>query len=317
MLAEEALIVEDFASGSRYEGPPLFERHGITSGLSVVVQSGSGPYGVLGACSTRRRTFKTDDVHFLRDIAIEISLAIQRRRVELEQHERDILRAEQMAVVAQIATGVAHEIRNPLTSIKMLVQAGQEEKTGSGLSAVDLGIIEGEIRRMERSLKEFLDFARPPKPERRRFDMRSLVERTYALVELRASQQHVRLEFARPDHAVTVEADWEQIQQLLLNLTLNALDAMPSEGTLSVELDTPTSSRARLRVLDTGPGIAVAILPRLFQPFVTTKDTGIGLGLVVSNRIAEDHGGSLCAHNRPEGGACFVLELSAFVETNG
>jgi signal transduction histidine kinase len=99
------------------------------------------------------------------------------------------------------------------------------------------------------------------------------------------------------------------MQQLLVNLALNALDAMPQGGSLDVSLGAPVHDQVELRVRDTGPGIAPALLPRLFEPFVSSKETGLGLGLVVSRRIAESHGGNLWVTNPPHGGACFVLRL--------
>ena len=122
------------------------------------------------------------------------------------------------------------------------------------------------------------------------------------------------LEFTPPPAPVTVTADAEQIQQLLVNLTLNALDVMPRGGTLHIDLRQAGPAQAELCVRDTGPGIAVKVLPTLFQPFVSTKETGLGLGLVTSRRIAESHGGTLAASNQPGGGACFTLRLPALVE---
>jgi len=121
----------------------------------------------------------------------------------------------------------------------------------------------------------------------------------------------VRLNFAPPAEPVFVEADEDQIQQLLLNLMLNSLDVMPDGGSLTVELVRLPIGHVELRVRDTGRGIPAALLPRLFDPFMSTKETGIGLGLAVSHRIAERHGGTLSAHNEPGGGACFVLQLAA------
>jgi two-component system sensor histidine kinase HydH len=119
----------------------------------------------------------------------------------------------------------------------------------------------------------------------------------------------VTLKFDPPATPVLVQADGEQVRQLLVNLALNALDVMPRGGILEIVLRPPSEHHAELAVLDTGPGIALRHLTRLYEPFFTSKETGLGLGLVVSQRIARDHGGSLRATNRPQGGACFVLRL--------
>jgi PAS domain S-box-containing protein len=239
---------------------------------------------------------------FIRDVT-------DRKRREQEQRERELLRAEQMMALGHVAAGVAHELRNPLTSVKGLLQVNRKEAEARGLPAEDLRIIEQEIRRMERTLQTFLDFARPPQPHRRRLDLAAVMERVLALVTGRASKQRVAVRYQQPEAGVFIDADQDQIQQLLLNLVLNALDAMPRGGTLDVVLCPPLDGRVELRVLDTGPGIAPQLLSRIFEPFVSSKETGLGLGLAVSRRIAEDHSGTLSASNRPGGGASFVLTL--------
>lgn len=225
--------------------------------------------------------------------------------------ERAVLRAEELAEVGQIAAGMAHELRNPLTAIKMLVQTNREEAEARGLPFEDLHVIEQEILRMEARLNVFIDFARPPKPERQRIDLAAVVDQTLALIGGRARKQRVQLKFTPPPAPVVVEADGEQVRQLLVNLALNALDVMPRGGILEIELRPQGEPFAELVVLDTGPGIAPRHLARLYEPFFTSKETGLGLGLAVSQRIARDHGGSLRAINRPEGGACFILRLPA------
>jgi signal transduction histidine kinase len=229
---------------------------------------------------------------------------------QLHQREREVLRAEQLAAVGQLAAGVAHEIRNPLTSIKMLVQAGREGD-GPGLAPEDLEVIEREVRRMERSLKVFLDFARMPKPERTTQDLGALARETLDLVHGRADKQRVAVTFTPPPAAVAVDADGEQLRQVLVNLTLNALDAMPSGGTLEVAVRPPAGGHVELTVSDTGPGVEPAVLPRLFEAFVSTKKTGLGLGLATSKRIVEEHGGRISAATRRGGGAVFTVRLPA------
>jgi signal transduction histidine kinase len=243
---------------------------------------------------------------------LDVRMQTVTRRIEevvhqLRQREREVLRAEQLAAVGRLAAGVAHEIRNPLTSIKMLVQTAREDG-GAAPSAEDLAVIEREVRRLERSLNTFLDFARPARPERTVQDLTVLVNQALDLVRGRAQRQNVALRFNPPLPAVRVSADGDQVQQVLVNLLLNALDAMPKGGTLTVLL-LPVRNVVEVHVQDTGPGIATDILPRLFEPFASGKEAGMGLGLVVSRRIAEGHGGSLNGSNRPEGGASFVFRL--------
>jgi two-component system, NtrC family, sensor histidine kinase HydH len=249
------------------------------------------------------------DLQQLHDQMQGLVREIEQVVAKLQQREHEVLRAEQLAAVGQLAAGVAHELRNPLTSIKMLVQTNREEAESRGLPAEDLRIMELEIRRVEQALQTFLDFARPPKPERRPLNLAESIDRTLALIGGRARKQHVALHVSAPDVPFMVEADPDQIHQLLINLALNALDAMPRGGTLEMALRSPTDGQIEIQVRDSGSGIPPDILPRLFNPFISSKETGLGLGLVISQRIAESHGGSLTAANRSEGGACFTLRL--------
>jgi two-component system, NtrC family, sensor histidine kinase HydH len=247
----------------------------------------------------------------LQDEARELVCQVEQVVDKLQQREREVRRAEQLAAVGQLAAGVAHEVRNPLTSIKMIVQAGRDPGVTMGLSDDDMQIIEQEVRRMERSLETFLNFARPSRLEHSPQDLAALVGGIFGLVRGRADKQRVALRLIAPATPLILEADGAQLQQVILNLVLNALDAMPRTGTLEVEVRSLPGGIAELLVRDTGPGVAPEAASRLFQPFVTTKDTGLGLGLVVSRRIVEDHGGSIQAANRTEGGACFTVRLPA------
>jgi PAS domain S-box-containing protein len=311
VLSQAPVLIEDLRNDDRYQMPSLARDHGVVSSLSVPLYGQGQPLGVLGVHSTRRRSFPEADLHFVQAVANVIATVMDRQRDEERLRNQQMLRVEQMAAIGQVAAGVAHELRNPLTSVKGLVQVNLREADSRGLPTEDLRVIEHEIRRMERTLQTFLDFARPPRLYRQRLDLNGIVERVTSLVGGRAQKQSVQLHFARPADPVAVDGDEDQLQQLILNLVLNALDALPSGGAIDIELRPPRDGLVELLVRDTGPGIAPNILPTVFETFVSSKETGIGLGLPVSKRIAEEHGGTLSAFNLPTEGACFVLRLPA------
>lgn len=249
----------------------------------------------------------------LHDEMDSLSERIERFVAMLQQRDREVLRAEHLAALGQLAAGVAHEVRNPLTSIKLLVQAELEQGTRGGMAAEDLRIIESEVQRMERSLQTFLDYARLTEPEQKCIDLETIVRNVMGLIRGRAARQRVEMVMHAPDHGVAVSADVNQMQQVVLNLAMNALDVMPHEGRLTFTTRL-VDGNAELCVEDTGPGIAPDMLPRLFQPFATNKETGLGLGLVISRRIVEAHGGRVSVERSPTGGALFRVALPAYVD---
>lgn len=303
------LAISDLRRDNHVAVSPLLQEHQIVSTLLVPLLGSSRPLGVLGAHSSQPREFTGEETAWLQVLASFLSARLERTRIRQGENNEKLLRAEQMMAIGQVAAGVAHELRNPLTSIKGLIQVNLRELGARGLPTDDLAIIEHEIRRMERTLQTFLDFARPPQPDRRRQELGPLIERVLALVGGRARKQSVELKFQQPELTAQAEIDGDQIQQLLLNLVLNALDAMPQGGTLEVELKPPRDGHLEVYVRDTGPGIAPHILPKVFETFVSSKETGVGLGLPLSRRIAEEHGGALTAYNLPLEGACFLLRL--------
>lgn len=227
--------------------------------------------------------------------------------------QTEALRAQQMATLAQLATGVAHEIRNPLTSIKMLIQVNRAKFADEGLPTDDLELVEHEIRRMERSVTSLLEYARPEKSEFTRVALHDVVRNTVHLIEGRCKSQNVDVVVDTPKNLSEVDGDRAQLQQLLLNLALNALDAMPDGGTLSL-LVSQDQDQIEVCVRDTGVGIHSDVAGELFSPFVTTKENGVGLGLGICRRIALAHQGSLAGFNRSSNdpslsGAEFRLRL--------
>ncbi len=244
-------------------------------------------------------------IAIVRDLT-ESQIAEQERITMARQTEA--LRAQQMATLAQLATGVAHEIRNPLTSIKMLIQVNRAKFSDEGLPTDDLELVEQEIRRMERSVNSLLDYARPEASEFSEFAIQTAISRAVQLIDGRCKSQGVELHVDAPKSPICINGDSAQLQQLLLNLVLNALDAMPTGGKLMIKV-TSEASVVHICVNDSGVGINEIVLRKLFTPFVTTKVNGVGLGLGICRRIAHAHGGSLTGQNQVTGGASFQLSL--------
>jgi two-component system sensor histidine kinase HydH len=233
------------------------------------------------------------------------------REVVARMHEqqKEVLRAEQLAAVGQLAASIAHEVRNPLTSIKLLVGAALRSGSAQALTTEDLHVIHNEVGRLERKVQTLLDFTRPVEATRRPIDFRQVVNRSLELVQARLRQQVVQSILDLPESPVCVALDPDQFTGVLVNLCMNALDAMPHGGQLELSLRTGPEESCQLCVADTGSGIAASVAGRLFTPFASTKPTGTGLGLSISRRVVSDHGGTLTGKNRMEGGACFTITL--------
>ena len=227
---------------------------------------------------------------------------------ELHRRQAEVLRAQQLSAVGQLAASIAHEVRNPLTSIKMLVEAGLGTAKPRPFTRENLQVIHGEILRLEQTVQGFLDFARPPALKRINCDLGGVIGRSLDLVRSRARQQQVRLQWQPPSAAVNAVVDTGQMTTVLVNLLLNALDAMPTGGTVSLDLQ-EEPARLCLTVRDTGPGIRPDMVEKLFVPFSSSKATGSGLGLSICQRIMQEHGGSILGGNDPGGGARFTLIL--------
>ena len=221
--------------------------------------------------------------------------------------QEEAARAQRMSEVAQLATGVAHELRNPLTSVKLLVQTGRKQP----MNSEELSVVSQQIERMERSLNSFLDYARPPRLEIAECDLVAIIQGTKQLVDARAQKQGVRVTVDGPP-SLLLNADSDQLQQLFLNLFQNALDEMIHGGSLKVRIAGVKNASVRVTVEDSGPGVSDRVRDKLFQPFVTAKETGLGLGLLISRQIARQHKGDLTVSSNDQTGpgACFAVTLS-------
>lgn len=242
---------------------------------------------------------------------------------DLAEARESLVRSEKLATVGRLAAGVAHEVGNPLGAITGYVELARDRLNKGDAAAVAdyLARVAAEVERIDRTVRELLDFSRPAKPALSPIDLAAALDASLRLARVQTRFKQVEVEAALAPGLPPVLADEHHLAQVLVNLFLNAGDAMAGEGKLTVSARPLEPRRATdgggervlVVVADTGPGIAPDDLPRIFDPFFTTKDPGkgTGLGLAICHRIMESFGGEITAGNRVEGGAEFHLVLRA------
>jgi two-component system sensor histidine kinase HydH len=228
---------------------------------------------------------------------------------EVRRLQEEIRRQEKLAALGGLAAGVAHEIRNPLSSIKGLAAyfAGQFEEGSEAKEAT--GVMIQEVDRLNRVITELLEFARPADVKRSLTDLTALLTRSLQLIQQDATARNIRIRLEPENSGCTAWIDPDRMAQCLLNLYLNAIQAMDNGGTLSVSCETDSAGLVNIRVNDTGKGIAPEHLGRIFNPYFTTKGKGTGLGLAIVHKIVEAHQGHLLVESSPGKGSTFTLQI--------
>ncbi len=244
----------------------------------------------------------------------ELGSAFNDMSAALKEHITTRQRAERMAMLGQLSAGLAHEIKNPLAGIKAAMEVLSME---GGLSPEDADIVlkvRKEIGRVEALMKSFLNFARPPKPQPANVDINALVSSSLTLYarDPRGSGGAGIAVVSDLGPLPVITTDPMQLEQVLINLVLNAFDAMPGGGTLTVRtrLDQEAGT-AEIAVGDTGKGIGPDNLGKIFEPFFTTKPRGTGLGLAISRQLIEQQGGTLTVRSKVGVGTEFSIRLPA------
>ncbi|MDX1431104.1 MAG: CheR family methyltransferase [Gammaproteobacteria bacterium] len=326
-LMQEPAICEDYTGEKRFSVPGDFLARGITGGAAVVIPGPAGPWGVLGALSTRVRAFPPADIEFLQTVAnvigamhrrdqLEVELAHSRERLAMNELKKEAERAEQLATLGTLAAGIAHEINNPLNAVMVNAELGlMRAERGEDIAKIrdSFQTIVNEVRRCADITKRVLELAKNRSAPKALNDLNTIVRRARELVDSHLQIHDATIELELAD-LPSLYLDPISMESALVNLFRNAAEAGEKGVTISVRTRL-TSDRAELRIADDGPGISSEHIERIFDPFFSFKNRtkGTGLGLSMVHRTVKDHGGTIEVSSQPGEGAEFrvLLPLSS------
>jgi two-component system sensor histidine kinase AtoS len=238
---------------------------------------------------------------------------------DMKKMEAQIRRADRLASIGTLSAGMAHEIKNPLVALKAFTQMLPERYNDEDFRQTFSTLVHHEVERIDTIVNQLLEFSRPAKPNLVRVDLHPVITNSLKLVSEEAFKRHIKVESKLAAVNDAVMADRHQVQQVLLNLLLNAMDSMTAKGCLVVTTTvvegqySPTGADLaprpylRLDIADTGSGIAQDVLPHIFDPFFTTKSSGTGLGLTVAHGIIMEHGGMIDVESQMGQGTIFHI----------
>lgn len=256
---------------------------------------------ITGLTIDRLRRVQSEQAEMARKLALSLE--------QLQVQGEELRRAERLNSLGTLAGGLAHEIRNPVGIIRASAQLLELEGDESATETVH--VIHQETSRIEQLIQELLTYAGDDGPKRMPTDLYALIQQTCKRLQPIVETSNIQLRVDVPPEEVTADVDASQIEKALINLCMNAIQALAGQGVITVaacSIDSPPT-KIQIVVADNGPGILPADLSRIFDPFFSTKDSGIGLGLSVVQRIVEDHGGSIHVTSQEDFGTTFTLEL--------
>jgi two-component system, NtrC family, sensor histidine kinase HydH len=232
---------------------------------------------------------------------------------EIKSLEQKMRENERLAAVGRMAGGVAHEVRNPLSSIKGLALLLKNKFPAGSKEQDTAALLIQETERMNRTIAEMLSFTRPPVLRLGKVDLVELLGRSLELIKAEAMENRIATALETQQDLFPVLGDVDRLQQVMMNVLLNAMQAMEGGGRLLVTLaNSMDQQRVEVRISDTGQGIAPELLSQIFYPYFTTKPGGTGIGLAISQKIVADHGGSIEVESEPGKGTTVILHLPVY-----
>ena len=292
------------------------------SELTVPIKVEGNVVGILDIQDTPPHRLTEGDLQLMIAVADQLAVALQKAHLHsdlqtaLRQEQTirsQLVQSERLALVGRLLASVSHELNNPLQAIQNALFLLKDETNLSGQAGQDLDIILSETERMAALIERLRSAYRPIRiTDFQPVSLNLLIEDVYMLMSTHMRHREIVFEFFPEPELSLVAGISDQLRQVVLNLFLNAVEVMKPGGRLTVQTcSLPEQKEILLTIRDSGPGIDPEILPRIFDPFITTKHTGTGLGLTITHDIVDQHHGRILAENDPEGGAVFYVWLAA------
>ncbi len=305
-----AIDVEHLREDGGYEGEVdiLIER-GWSALSPIFLRERLIGFILLGKKRTGK-DFTVEELELLEAFSHQATLAVSRAMIyrDMSMKDKQIMQAEKMVAIGELAAGIAHEIRNPLGIITGSAET-MKKHDDQKIREEMIGYILEESQRINGLISTLLDFARPKEPQLMDCDLRDIMEKTLILLLPQAKTLGVEIRKEIPREPIVLSIDPDQMRQAFMNLGVNALEAMPNGGILKVALMRGKEGRALIYFSDTGKGIPREIRSKIFDPFFTTKDGGTGLGLSIAHQIITQHGGEITVEEGDKGGSTFIISL--------
>jgi two-component system, NtrC family, sensor kinase len=253
-----------------------------------------------------------DEIGELAETFNQMSIRLRDAFESIKKSQEKIIHAEKLSSLGRLSAGLAHELKNPLTSIKMILQAAGNgsSPSGSGMTEEDVKVVLKEIKKLDTILTQFLTFAKPPQFQLKPMDLKETVEEVVSLMKAEFNQKAVAIISEMPQNLPKFHGCDKEIKQVLINLFLNSLQAMPEGGILRImahEVANNQRKEVHLKVEDSGEGIPEENRAKVFDPFFTTKEHGVGLGLSIIYGIIKEHHGTIDLQSQVGKGTIFTL----------
>lgn len=253
----------------------------------------------------------SDEIGFLARSFSQMQERLFTSRRDLEKAQKETYHAEKLASIGQLASGVAHEINNPLMGLKNCIKTMTNEPDNIEQSREYLQLMQEGAEKIEAVVGKLLEFSYKKTRESGEIDINDSIERVLKLVGYKLSNNHIETEVSIESDLHEIHGDRQLLEEVFMNIIINAIDAMPGGGTLSIAANNLTAEKVSVSIEDTGTGMSPAVIDIIFDPFFTTKDIGkgTGLGLSVSRRIVEEHGGTITLKSNVGQGTTFFVQL--------